>query len=353
MSALHQRPRVPSGLRRLSCTISRLSQPEAAAQPSRWRLRRALLLLAYPALVTLTGCPSTATRLKIKPPQLQAVQIDLKRQLGVYLAERAKRKPPVGPLDCGKGDIDFMVTTVTMDLKTTIEWTRGVGGKGTVGSPIAVLLPSATGTHENSQHLTFTQTLMPPALQDPALFDPKNVALLEQKPSAIADAIFALRDGLVAAAMRAPDGSRLPCMTIVAGDAKDQGGTFVIGITVSSDLSGSITLGALDWGPMLERKASNENALTVTFVPVSTNLPVAVPPANGPGQPADQGGPIAHAAKRAACKVKSEDINTHVLCTSPTKHDVTFCDTCGREIGPGQLNGVESIMRVTPHNDLR
>jgi hypothetical protein len=361
-------PRFARGLRRVRHALSsrqpsfRLQAPSSPAVTRLVLSRRFLCpkqrttrwLFACAGLVMMSACQTTATNLTLKPAQLQAVQTDLKRQLGVYLAERETRTPPSGTLDCGNGKIDFMVTTVTLDLKTTIDWTGGVGGKGTVGSPISVLLPTATGTHENNQHLTFTQTLIPPALQDAALFDKANVALLESKPSAIADAIFALRDGLVTAAMRAPDGPRLPCMTVVASDPKNEGGTFIIGINVSSDFSGSITLGALNWGPEYERKSENDNTLTVSFVPVLTEPPAA-PPAAGPA-PGHAGpaahGPIATHAKAAACVVKPEDINKYTLCQSRTKHDVTFCDTCQHEIDPRVIIGGAAVMGVMPQQYL-
>lgn len=245
------------------------------------------LMLSAVAAVSLTGCATH--QLALKGDAIAVVQADIKRQIGVYV--RAATRGPywvdehgavryVGhdrsDFWCGNGDIDYVVSSIYVELTTTKDTTAG-GGLGftvpvqmiTVGAKVAI-------SKEVADLQVLKYYLWPyraSAEQLVAYYGFPSAAEIDGAP--IASAILSLRNQQVYAAMkfnpsiRAAVAGPQSCFTdydpvkLADGDKH----TFSIGITTTYDANGqlSVGIGPVSLGASGETKSITGQTLLVNF----------------------------------------------------------------------------------------
>lgn len=215
------------------------------------------------ALALLAGC---ANRL----PQINAIDVtrigdvegEVKRQLSVYQStvnERRSKAEPTEKFICGKGKVDFDITTVQLQLATTLENTTS----GSLGLTIPVSAGSVGPSGAGSRDVTDAETLTFPIypVHDPKFrVEPADA----QKPAPISDVLLALRKALIQQAAA----KRICVYDYDYTDpTHDAGGTYEMAFTAVNDLSGGVELklAIVDFSATHDRKSTTGNTLTVTF----------------------------------------------------------------------------------------
>jgi hypothetical protein len=241
-------------------------------------------------LLGLCGCAEQQQVVDISTvPKIQA---DLKRQIGVYIAAVAAREsylkahPSDGAIYwCGNGSLDFQITSVKLDLTTSLDKSDTISGSATVPLVTGSVGPSVSGTADiaNSQELTFTEYAFNPAAQPDEI---RNLSFTDKdlESAPIAQSLLALRNGLIAASRKSPQGAKgpqacfsdVPIETLLIGadppkaGTTDAGNSFKLGVTITDSASEGITLklGPVSLGNTLNQKMVEANAITVGFKPV-------------------------------------------------------------------------------------
>ncbi len=233
-------------------------------------------------------------------PQIQA---DLKRQIGVYIAAVAARQADLKthPADqatywCGNGSLDFQITSVKLDLTTSLDKSDTISGSATVPLVTGSVGPSVSGASDvaNSQELTFTEYAFNPAAQPDEVrhlsFTDKDLA-----SAPIAQSLLGLRNGLIAAARKSPMGAKgpqacfagVPIETLLKdadpakAGAADSGNSFKLGVTITNSASEGIMLklGVVSLGNTFSQKMVASNSITVGFKAVRYPAPAIAAPA--------------------------------------------------------------------------
>jgi hypothetical protein len=230
---------------------------------------RLLSAVVSASVVTLAACQTAPPkRQALDTAAIAAVQGEIKRQVGVYLREAARRSPGK-PEDfwCGTGNIDFDISQVKAELTTTLETitNKSVGLKIPWGAVEIDPTGSVKGDATNTQVLDYN--LWPFEAE-------RQMALMQatvnaQKPAPIADVILALRDALIASAKKTAPGPQ-PCFTDYdpAKPGADAGNTFKLGLSFVNDTTTGleIKVWVLDLNATNEWKSTTGNTLTVSFV---------------------------------------------------------------------------------------
>ena len=234
------------------------------------------LLALAPTAAVLVGCATSSPPAAFTSDQISQVQLEIKRQLGVFLNEDEADSKTEAELktECGSERGVFIVTAVTVDLTSIDEKKGGAGGKGATGGFfLSWLFPQYSRDVQGTQHLTYSEFLVPAASQVDGVISTENQALLETNSqnvhldSPIADAIRNLKLGLERSALTESTDSKgkLPCITGAPINQKIKDQTFLIGLSTVTDVNGTITLGPINYGPTYEGKWTQGNTITVTF----------------------------------------------------------------------------------------
>jgi hypothetical protein len=235
--------------------------------------------------VFLFGCSHSQQVVNIT--SIPEIQADLKREVGVYIAviaEHEAQYQKVGdqtPYWCGNGSLDFMISSVKLDVATSTDISNAASGSASL--PIGNPQPSVSYSTDlsNTQELTFTEYPWNPAAQDPLVLQiPHQPADIAAAP--IAATLLSLRNGLMAATKKNDPNAVQACFSDVPIEllkpetdpsklsAAGDGNTFKIGIAFTEQESGGlkIALGPLTLGDTLTNKDVASNSITVSFKPV-------------------------------------------------------------------------------------
>jgi hypothetical protein len=122
----------------------------------------------------------------------------------VYLAAAAAAKVPAGPREdfwCGRGNIDFDISSVKAQLTTTVETVKNAGIKAKIPFKAIEVDPSGSRKTDvtNTQELNYN---LWPLARDQHVELPKGD--LETAP--IAKVLMSLRDALIASAKKTAPG---------------------------------------------------------------------------------------------------------------------------------------------------
>ena len=244
-------------------------------------------VVALVGSIALTGCATH--QLALKGDAIGAVQADLKRQIGVYV--RAATRGPYwvdergtvryighdgSEFWCGNGDVDYVVSSIEVDLTTTRDTTAG----GNLGFTVPVQMVTIGGKAAISKEVADVEILKyhlwpyrESAEQLVAYYGLPSSADVDRSP--IASAMLTLRNQQVYAAMKMnpsvgePTAGPQPCFTdydpVKTVDGEKQ--TFSIGITTTYDASGqlSVGLGPVTLGASGETKSITGQMLLVSF----------------------------------------------------------------------------------------
>jgi hypothetical protein len=255
--------------------------------------------LASVFLLAVSGCADQQQVVDISTvPQIQA---DLKRQIGIYIAAVAAREADLKahPDDqavywCGNGSLDFQITSVKLDLTTSLDKSDTISGSATVPLVSGSVGPAVSGVNDvaNSQELTFTEYAFNPAAQPDEV---RNLSFTDKDLASapIAQSLLSLRNGLIAAARKSPMGAKgpqacfagVPIETLLKdadpakAGAADSGNSFKLGVTITNSASEGITLklGVVNLGNTLAQKMVTSNSITVGFKAVRYASPTTEP----------------------------------------------------------------------------
>lgn len=254
-------------------------------------MRKALIAIASSAV--LVGCGPRIQALK--GDAISVVQADLKRQIGVY-ARAAARGPfwmegrqfrfidrNSSEFWCGRGDIDYVISSVDVELTTTRDTT--VGGSIGFTVPVQIItLEAKAGVSKNVQDVEVMKYHLWPVQEtvDQLVEFYGHPTIDEIDSAPIASALLTLRNQQVYAAMKrnpsveahtptasgAPTGPQ-PCfknydpIKTTAGERH----TFSIGITTTYGANGELKvgLGPVGIGPSGETKSITGQTLLVNF----------------------------------------------------------------------------------------
>jgi hypothetical protein len=125
------------------------------------------LVAAVIGLIGLVGCANQQPLEAIDVRAITAVQLEIKRQIGVYIA--AAQSPPTVNIDgkvtpvsaipdafwCGKGDIGLAISSVKAELTTTLDNSLGISAAFSIPANLVTVGPSAGYKRD----VTSTQTL--------------------------------------------------------------------------------------------------------------------------------------------------------------------------------------------------
>jgi hypothetical protein len=219
------------------------------------------------ALIAIAGCVSTPpVRQVLDKEAIEKVQGEIKREIGVYLAATEADSSAGQPEDfwCGKGDIEFDVSSVKAQLTTTVETADTSGIKAKIPFHAIVVGPSGSRKTDVTNTEELDYMLWPIALeQQPHL----PVGDIGGAP--IAKALLALRAALIDGAKKSAPGPQA-CFTDYSPDkpSADAGNSFKLGLSFVNDLTGGfeITVGVVDLAGTAEYKGTTGNTLTVAFV---------------------------------------------------------------------------------------
>ncbi len=197
---------------------------------------------------------------------LNAVQSDIKRQIGVYMLAVAhdelapKEKAETTSFECGSGNIDYDITSVKVDLLVTGE---GINKDGATGLIAKVLTPTLSGSKDTTATSELVYSIWPIEFKnqpksfqgEAASFDP---ATLNGAP--VARALLELRAALIKQA------SQTPCFTDfnLPSPSTDAGNSYKLSLNVVKD--GSVGVGILAvLSGSVEAKETLGNTLTINF----------------------------------------------------------------------------------------
>ena len=272
-----------------------------------------VLAVALSALVS--GCASLQAPTPIDQRGVAQVQLELKRQIGVFMqldaadnlaraAElwtaaqtQAGREAYEKRFWCGIGDVDFKIDSVKVEMLTSTETTKTLSAKFSIFANL-----SAASTDANSQDLQFSLGLsahQPNITPLTGLTADQRAALVSGAP--IAAVLLNTRDGFIAAARKNPgDDLRqiaMPCFADLT-DGKQNGSHSVkiaADVTRTGEAS-TITLTSVALGPALDIKSGSNTSIEVSFShqPLLTyeeldakTMPARLRPAASPASTAD------------------------------------------------------------------
>jgi hypothetical protein len=248
-------------------------------------------LVCLIGLSFVAGCSGQEDLQPIDVRAISAVQAEIKRQVGVYMA--AAKVPPLvlvagkpvpatqapGGFWCGSGAIDFNISTIKAELTTTLDTTESLnvgvtvpfhGGSGTLSGGVKK-------EFTNTQVLDYNLWPLEIALQNPDV-SAQNPSEPDIKGAPIAQVLRDLRNALVLSAMRLDYSNSngpisrgpQPCFTDYDPDkpVSDAGNTFKIGLSVENNVNGgiSITASLLNISASETITSTTGNTLTVSFV---------------------------------------------------------------------------------------
>lgn len=221
----------------------------------------------------LSGCVTTRQPplQAINAPAIENVQLELKRQLAVYIARaRAARKAeasaPKVPTWCGDGSIDYEVVSVKVDLTIARDDTRSAKAGLKIPMVGGSIGPNASGNSmtSNTQELEYNLYMLPDEFQP----DELNTIPTDTK-APIADIMMAEREALIKAAQRTNSNtSPQPCLTNFDKDKTDAAtSTITIGLKLTDEGSAGVDvdLGIVSFGATTDTKSSSGNTIAVTF----------------------------------------------------------------------------------------
>ncbi|WDD92598.1 hypothetical protein Bsp3421_002616 [Burkholderia sp. FERM BP-3421] len=222
----------------------------------------------------LTGCGSAVTAIDLS--RVQDVQTDIKRQVGVYLVQKTRQpsqkfaSPKGGGFWCGDGSIDFNITSIKVTLLTKLDTTISGNASGKI-TPVLTIKPSLSTENVATSTLVFNEWLEPSGYYADIYKDTKlQNTSLDDAP--IAKALLLLRADLIEAAQKnSANGDPLPCFSALnpLAPQADLGNTFQLDITYLTDANGQVQVGVGPFtvGGGVESKLTDENTITVSFVP--------------------------------------------------------------------------------------
>lgn len=223
-------------------------------------------LVATGLLASMGGCAATPpVRQVLDEKAIVAVQGEIKRQIGIYMAAAAgaARDPKDTPDHywCGSGGIDFVVLSVKAELTTTNETIKNAGIKAKIPFKAIEVDPSGSRKTDVTNTQVLDYTLWPTGRHpDLAAGD------LEKAP--IAKVLLSLRNALIDSARKTAPGPQA-CFTDYDPQkpAADPGDSFKLGLSFVNDVTGGfdITVWVLDLNATTETKGTTGNTLTVTF----------------------------------------------------------------------------------------
>jgi hypothetical protein len=248
------------------------------------------LFASLTALIALTCCTNQQIVQAIDVRAISAVQAEIKRQVGIYMA--AAQAPPTVMINgtptpvskiengfwCGSGKIGFDISSIKAELTTTLDSSSDVKLGLSIPVNIVTLGPSA----EYKRNVTNTQVLDYNLW--PRELARQNSDIIKKHPTdediqraPIAQVLRDLRDALVFSAMKMdyttnPPKPRQPqpCFTDYNPDkpGSDAGDTFKLGLSITNDISGGIQIKVtvLNFTASGESKSTTGNTLTVAFV---------------------------------------------------------------------------------------
>ncbi|MDP9087461.1 MAG: hypothetical protein M3O26_01785 [Pseudomonadota bacterium] len=228
-----------------------------------------LACLASLAAVALAGCCTTpTTKQALDTKAIQAVQADIKRQVGIYIMASKNSVTDAGEFWCGTGNVDFDISTIKAELTTTIETINNAGMKLTI--PVSAVTVGSSGSAQldvtNTQVLTYNLWPLETRRQTNLTFAPTPEQI---KAAPIAQVLLSLREALINSA-RKTNKDPQACFTDYNPNkpAADAGNTFKLGLSFVTAVSGGIEIkvAILDLTASTEIKGTTGNTLTVSFV---------------------------------------------------------------------------------------
>lgn len=231
--------------------------------------------LAIGSALLIAGCANVPQPTTVKPVSAEDVLRQVKKELAQYaMYHTARAQEPRAQTIC-KGNIDFVVDSVSISLLTQTE--LSVDGSFSFSVPVAsagTLGPSASASATNRQNQTINFTIYPVNdTANPPGGETKSASLFVGTP--IADGLKAFRDSLVKAS------DQPPCVTFARvgvdrmlenGDDRKQENSIAYGFTIIETVKGGASYRFLVFSAGLNSQAQqqNTNTITVRFKAVST-----------------------------------------------------------------------------------
>lgn len=241
-------------------------------------------------LLGLSSCASQQVVQPIDVGAISAVQAEIKRQVGVYLAKDSQSPTPIitvngraTPLSqindgfwCGNGQIGFDISSVKVELTTTLDNSGGANAAFTLPANIVTVGPSGGYKRDVTNTQTLDYNLWPLENQSSSVLG-QNVTEQDLENAPIAQALLGLRDALILSAMKfdystSPPTPRppQPCFTDYdpTKPAGDPGDSFKLGLSITNDITGgvSVKVTILNFSATGESKSTTGNTLTVSFL---------------------------------------------------------------------------------------
>jgi hypothetical protein len=252
--------------------------------------------LAFIALIGLLGMAGCASQKVVQPIDvgaISAVQAEIKRQIGIYIAADSQVPVPSVTINgvatpvsniengfwCGNSSVDghigFDVSSIKVELVTTLDNTGGASAAFTLPADIVTVGPSGGYKRDVTNTQTLDYNLWP--LEHQSRFFSQNVTEEDIQSAPIAQALLSLRDALILSSMRldystSPPTPRppQPCFTDYdpTKPASDPGDSFKLGLSITNDVTGgvSVKVTILDFSATGESKSTTGNTLTVNFL---------------------------------------------------------------------------------------
>ena len=246
------------------------------------------------ASMLVAGCAGHTPPLQvIDVHAIGAVQTEIKRQVGVYLAA-AKAGPrvnvngvmvPISQIDpehrtfmCGAGAIGFDISSIKAELTTTTDTTTDLKAGLSIPVDIVTLGPSGEAKREalDTETLDYNLWPLPESRQNPDVYT-QGISDEDVRNAPIARALRDLRDALISGALMYDLSGPTPqqrrptaCFTDYNPDkpSGDTGDIYKLGLSITNDVSGgiSIKVAILTFGATGEAKSTTGNTLTVSFL---------------------------------------------------------------------------------------
>ncbi|MGO9137265.1 MAG: hypothetical protein ACLP9S_04690 [Syntrophales bacterium] len=251
--------------------------------------------IGFSILLFLVGCVGQHQQLQpIDMSAIGAIQTEIKRQIGIYMVASHKdptvkinsidkkiKELPSDAFWCGLGKIDFDISSIKAELTTTLDSTSGFKVGVTIPISGGTVTPSAGQTHETMDTQVLDYNLWPLPLEDQrseltSYYKNRDIDK-DVSGAPIALVLLDLRSALIQSAMKydysttpPKQKSPQPCFTDYNPDkpAGDAGNLFKIGLTITNDSTGgiSINVAPLSIGATGEAKSTTGNTLSVSFI---------------------------------------------------------------------------------------
>lgn len=234
------------------------------------------ILCIFSAFLLLSGCAQPAVE-AINFKYLRDLQLDLKRQVGMYVAIAKAEPVSSGPCS-GKEPVDFEITAVKLDLITTRDAKIGADLSAKVPISAVSITPSISGSGEvnNTQELQFTEWALPTANQ---ALEGKQRGAFDLRNAEITTALLDIRNAMTSANVGQYRGVQLACFAddLPKKDDKgnysassDDGNKFVFGVTITriEGVGVGLGLGPINFAISDDKTAKLQSTLTVAFAQV-------------------------------------------------------------------------------------